>query len=178
MRIRGATAADAERLAALLAEYLREGYPGHVGATPAELRRDVLGDHPSDPHRQRVLLADRPAGAIGFVAWDPVYDMHWAAAGAQVADLYVAPAARGLGVALALVAHCCAEVRAAGGSFLRGGAYDQASTRRFYARLAVVAASGETHLSGRAFRRVADLAGLPPGRIAAGLPPVAWNHEA
>lgn len=177
MQIRRAVGADAERLAALLAAYLREGYPGHVGATPAELRRDVLGAHLSRHPRQQVLLAERGAEAAGFVAWDVVYDMHWAMAGAQVADLYVAPSARGVGVALVLVAQLCAEVRAAGGSFVRGGAYDRASTRRFYGRLAVVAPSGETHLGGRAFRSLADLAGLPTRRILAALPPVAWNFE-
>jgi GNAT superfamily N-acetyltransferase len=104
--------------------------------------------------------------------------LHGAPAGAGIAALDVAPPARGLGVALALIAQCCAEVRREGGGFLRGGAYDRESTRRFYGRMAVVLPSGETHLGGRAFRAVADLAGAGARALVAGLPPVAWNHEA
>ncbi|MDQ6829703.1 MAG: GNAT family N-acetyltransferase, partial [Gemmatimonadota bacterium] len=135
MKVRRATIGDAQTLAALLAQYLREGYPGHVGSTAEQLRQDVLGDHP----RHHALLIERGGIAIGFVAWDAVYDLHWALGGAQIADLYVAPAQRGLGVALALLARVAAEVRAQGGAFLRGGAYDRESTRRFFARVAVVA---------------------------------------
>ena len=174
MRVRSATPDDAEALARLLADYLREGYPGHAGTTAAELRRDVL----SGATGHRVLLAERAGAAAGFVAWDPVYDMHWAARGAQVADLYVAPGARGLGLALELLAGVCGAAAREGGVFLRGGAYDRPSTRAFFGRFAVVhAASGETHLSARAFRRLAALAGRPAREILAGLPPLEWNFS-
>jgi GNAT superfamily N-acetyltransferase len=190
MRIRRATRDDAETLAALLRDCLRESYPGHPGSTPEQLRRDVL----SGASSHHVLLAEkavRPTGvdghesagptavaAIGFVAWDAVHDMHWATPGAQVADLYVAPGHRGIGTALALLAGAAAEVRSAGGAFLRGGAYDRESTRRFYSRFAVITPNGETHLSGRAFHRIADLAGLTMHEMIARLPPVEWNFEA
>jgi GNAT superfamily N-acetyltransferase len=111
------------------------------------------------------------------VAWDLVYDMHWATSGAQIADLFVIPSYRGLGVSLALVASAAADVLAKGGGFLRGGAYDRESTRRSYARVAAVHPSGDTHLSARAFRRVAALADLPIREIIRGLPPVEWNFS-
>ncbi len=174
MRILPATVADADALALLLADYLHEGYPGHIGANPGELQRDVL----SGASGHHVLLADRDASSIGFAAWDTVYDMHWAARGAQVADLYVIPAARGLGVALELIAAVCAGVARDGGVFLRGGAYDRPSTRTAFARVAVVdSISGDTHLSARAFQHVASLAGRPARQILRELPPVEWNFS-
>ena len=99
MTVRRAAVEDASALSALLADYLREKYPSHRGTSADELRRDVL----SDTGGHRVLLADGRGGPVGFVSWDPVYDMHWAARGAQVADLYVVPSARGLGIAIALL---------------------------------------------------------------------------
>ena len=54
MRVRRATWDNAEPLANLFAEYLRESYNGHAGSTAAQLQRDVLVDAP----RQNVLLAE------------------------------------------------------------------------------------------------------------------------
>jgi GNAT superfamily N-acetyltransferase len=173
MQVRRATAGDAETLAALLAAYLRESYPGHLGSSPEQLRRDVLRKR----SLHHVLLAEIRDTAVGFVAWDLVYDMHWATSGAQIADLFVIPSYRGLGVSVALVASAAADVLAKGGGFLRGGAYDRESTRRSYARVAAVHPSGDTHLSARAFRRVAALADLPIREIIRGLPPVEWNFS-
>ena len=169
--IRAATVHDADALSILLASYLRESYPSHVGSSPEQLRRDVFGQHAT----HHVLLGEVAGVAVGFVAWDDVYDMHWAVGGAQIADIYVAASHRGLGLALALVARVAAEVHASGGAFLRGGAYDRASTRKAYARIAVVAPSGETHLGGRAFLRLAELADRPIREILRCLPPVEWN---
>jgi GNAT superfamily N-acetyltransferase len=147
MQVRRATADDADTLAALLAAYLQESYPGHLGSSPEQLRRDGLGKH----SLHHVLLAESRDTAVGSVAWDLVYDMHWATSGAQIADLFVIPSYRGLGVSLALVASAAADVLAKGGGFLRGGAYDRESTRRSYARVAAVHPSGDTHLSARVF---------------------------
>ena len=169
---RVARPADADVLARLLTAYVRESYVGHPGTPLTVLRDDVLAGRTS----QRILLAERHGEAIGFIAWDQVYDLHWAARGAQVADLYVAPRARGLGVALELIAALCAVVTAAGGVFLRGGAYDRPDTRRFYSRFAIVQpGSGEANLGGRAFRRMAALAGEPARVIARALPSPEWN---
>ena len=165
---------DADILATLLADYLRESYPGHLGSTVEQLRRDVLSEQP----RHNVLLASAGDTAVGFIAWDPIYDMHWAARGMQVADLYVAPSHRGLGVALALTVRLAAEGYADGAMFLRGGAYDRESTRRAYARVGVVLPSGETNVGGRAFRRLAELADKPIRELLRSLPPVEWNYLA
>jgi GNAT superfamily N-acetyltransferase len=174
MTIRLATAGDAVGLEGLIREYLKESYPDHLGTTAAILRRDVF----SGASTQRVLLADRSGRMSGFAAWDGVYDLHWAARGAQIADLYVVPAARGLGIALELLASLCGIAAGENAAFVRGGAYDRQSTRAFYSRVAIVEpTTGETHLSARAFRHVATLAGQPARAIARALPPIEWNFS-
>jgi GNAT superfamily N-acetyltransferase len=172
MKIGEATIEDAPALARLLARYLEERHPDHPGTPEEVLRRDVLSGATS----HRVLLAEREAEAIGFIAWDPVYDMHWSAAGAQVADLFVIPDARGHGVALVLLAGACAEARKAGAVFLRGGSFDRNSaTGRFYDRIAISFDSAECYCSGRAFRHLADLHGSSPRALVRSLPPREWN---
>ena len=174
MDIRSARVDDGSALAALLAAYLAERFPGHVGTSAAALERDVL----SGASGMRVLLAEAHGQPAGFVAWHRTYDLHWGKSGAQVADLYVAPAHRGLGVALGLVAAVCATTRREGGTYLQGMAFDRASAvGRFYERIAVAFDSAECHCSGRAFRRLAELHGQPPRAIVRGLPPKAWNYE-
>ncbi len=175
MEIRVATVEDAGTLAGLLADYLRERFPGHPGATADELRRDVL----TATHGQRVLLGESDGRAVAFVAWDDVYDLHWAAKGILIADLYVVPDRRGHGLALALVSAACAEGAAGGARFLRGGSYDrQSPTGRFYERFAVGFDSAECHCGGRAFRHLAGLRGRSPREVLRSLPPLEWNHEA
>jgi N-acetylglutamate synthase-like GNAT family acetyltransferase len=171
--IRPATAGDAPGLAALLTDYLQESYAGHRGSTPDELRRDVLAGTGS----HRVVVAANEDQLVGFIAWDPIYDMHWAQRGGQVADLYVVPSQRGSGLVLELLTAACADVRAIGGTFLRGGAYDRATTRHLYARIAVILPSGECHCAGRAFRRLADLHGRPRREAILALPPPAWSFD-
>ncbi|HET7229148.1 MAG TPA: GNAT family N-acetyltransferase [Longimicrobium sp.] len=173
--VRPAATDDADALAALLAAYLAERFPGHPGTPAAKLAADVLA--PGSTHH--VLLAERHGAAIGFVAWDAVYDLHWAQRGAQIADLFVRPGSRGQGVALALVAAVCARAAEMGATFLRGASYDrQSPTGRFYERIAVGHDSAECHCAGRAFRQMASLHGAPVRQMARSLPPVEWNYEA
>lgn len=172
MPIRLAVSDDAIVLERMIRDYLDESYSGHLGTPAATLEQDVL----TGATTQRVLLAERPGGVTGFVAWDGVYDLHWASRGAQIADLYVVPAARGLGVALELHASRCSVVASEGGVFVRGGAHDRPTTRAFYGRIAIVEpTTGETHLAARAFRQLATLGGLPARAIARALPPPEWN---
>lgn len=153
---------------------LQSNSPGHKGTDAATLERDVL----SGENGQHVLLAEAAGQPIGFIGWHRVYDMHWGKAGAQVADLYVVPAHRGLGVAAALVAAVCADAQCGGATYLTGGAYDRASPiGRFYERIAVAFDSVECHCSGRAFRCLADLHGRPARDVVRALPPKEWNYE-
>lgn len=174
MHVRVADATDADTLARLLRSYLDEGYPGHVGCTADELRRDVL----STAGSQHILLVEQQGRAVGFLGWDEVYDMHWAMRGGQIADVYVDPPARGLGAALLLIARACRDAHTLGAKFLRGGAYERASTRAFFSRVAVVPSSGDAHLSGRAFRHLAQLQTTTVRDLLRNLPSQHWNHEA
>ena len=174
MQVRPATIDDAPQLARMLAAYLTESFPDHPGVGEARLRDDVLASQ----HGQRIVVAVRRDSLIGFMAWDRVYDLHWGAGGASIADLYVDPGSRGHGVAIALTAAVCAQARAEGGAFLRGGAYDRESaTGRFYERFSIGYDSAECHCGGRAFRELAALHGSPPRTIARSLPPREWNFE-
>ena len=174
MTVRRAAVEDASALSALLADYLREKYPSHRGTSADELRRDVL----SDTGGHRVLLVDGRGGPVGFVSWDPVYDMHWAARGAQVADLYVVPSARGLGIAIALLAGCVP--RPALKVQLSCGADPMTEPLRRAGSMSVSRSgsiSAECHCSGKAFRRLADLHGNPIRTIIRSLPPQEWNFQ-
>lgn len=173
VNIRPAIPSDAQTLHALLSDYLAEQFPGHTGTSVAQLERDVL----SGVSGLHVLLAELHGESIGFIGWHRVYDMHWGKSGAQVADLYVVPARRGLGVALALVAAVCAAAHAEGAEYLTGAAYDRASpVGHFYERIAVAFDAAECHCAGAAFRRLAELHGQSPRAIARGLPPKEWNY--
>jgi GNAT superfamily N-acetyltransferase len=175
LSIRRGEASDSDVLAALHADYIRESFPGHRGSTEAELARDVL----SGAQGIRVLLVEQDHRAVGFLTWQAIYDSHWAAAGGEIVDVYVVPERRGHGIALALVARMCADVRAAGGEFLRGRAYDRTSaTGRFYERIAVGHDSAECNLSAKAFRSLAELAGRPVRELVKALPRKEWNFEA
>ena len=173
-RVRAAVPDDAPAVASLVAAYLAERHPGHPGTPAATLARDVL----SGASGHRVLVAERGGSLSGSVAWDRVYDLHWAKAGIQIADLYVVPERRGGGTALRLLLAACADAGAEGAAFVRGAAYERGSrTGRLYERLAVGFDSAECHCGGRAFRTLAGLAGLAPRDAVRRLPPREWNHE-
>lgn len=174
MKIRSASPVDAAIVGALLADYLRESFPGHLGTSAEVLERDVL----SGASGVRVLLAESAGEAVGFTTWNRVYDIHWGKGGAEVGDLYVSQAHRGTGVALALVAAICGAAAEEGLTYLRGGSFDRASAvGRVYEHVAVAMDSAECHCSGRAFRHLASLDGQAPREILRQLPPKEWNFE-
>ena len=171
--IRLATPADLPGLVPLFNAYMRETYDAPWHGSADALRRDALG------RRCTLHIAAGPNGRVhGFLGWIPSYDLHHCVSGAEVLDLYVAPEARGRGLALALACAVAAAVAQTDGRYLKGGAVDRGAGRRLYARLAACSPNGECHLSGRAFRQLATLAGQPLRSMIRGLPPVAWNHEA
>ena len=96
----------------LLQAYMVETYGDIWHGTRERLARDLGG-------RLAVEVAlSREGRLIGFLAWMPSYDLHHCVAGADAADLYVVPAARGLGVALGLVCAVAAKSMASGGMYL------------------------------------------------------------
>ncbi|MBV9773034.1 MAG: N-acetyltransferase, partial [Gemmatimonadetes bacterium] len=89
----------------------------------------------------------------------------------------VAPRWRGRGVALLLGCAAAAEIHRGGGLYLKGTAVETGSGARLYGRFGVCDPSG-CIVAGRAFRRLAELAGRPVREVARSLPERAWNHEA
>jgi GNAT superfamily N-acetyltransferase len=162
---------DVPALAALNVRYMRELFGRAWNGTPERLAADLFVDRVVS-----AAVAERDGALVGFVAWTPAYDLHHCIRGGAICDLYVEPPWRGLGVALQLLAACCAEVRAAGGIYLVGTAVGTGPAR-LYARAAATWPTVEAILGGRAFRTIADLAGAPARAIVRGLPSPAWNHE-
>jgi GNAT superfamily N-acetyltransferase len=172
VRTRRLTASDIGSWIPLLQAYMREAYGVEWTGSSEALRRDALGQ------RCSVLLATTPHGAaVGFVAWCPSYDLHNCVAGVDVLDLYVVPAMRSRGVALLLACALAAEEHGRGAVYMKGMSLEGGSGRRLYGRFAVCDPGG-CIVSGRAFRRLAELAGRPVREIARSLPERAWNYEA
>lgn len=169
-RVRPGTASDVAALVPLLHAYLRESYaqPWHGSE---EALAGAMGDGVS------ILVAEDPRQSlVGFLAWTSSYDLHHCVAGGELLDLYVAPAARGRGVALLLGCAAAARVREAGGAYLKGGTVQGGAGSRLYRRVAVCDAAG-CIVSGRGFRRLAELAGRPVREMAKRLPEPSWSHE-
>jgi GNAT superfamily N-acetyltransferase len=174
MEIRPAHAGDGGAVEALLSAYLAESFPGHIGTSAAVLERDIL----SGASGLSILVAEQHGAPIGFASWHRVYDIHWAKGGVEIVDLYVEPAHRGTGVALALAAAVCNRGLQEGLTYLRGTSFDRASAvGHFYDRIAVTTHSAECHCAGRAFRRLAQLHGQSPRSMLRELPPKEWNYE-
>jgi GNAT superfamily N-acetyltransferase len=171
--VRPARAADVPALETLLHAFMREAFDAKWHGSAEALARDGLGT------AFEMLVAEDARGAlVGFVGWQPAYDLHHCMRGGSVLDLYVAPPSRGRGVALALMAHAAARVRAQGGVFVRGQAVEKPEVQRTYARMCVLFPGADANVGGRAFRALADLDGVAPRDAVRRLPPKEWNYEA
>ena len=124
----------------------------------------------------RVFMAERRGEPVGFGAWHKVFDPFWAMYGGEADGLYVKPHQRGLGIAPAIIAAICADIRSEGGHFLRGTYTD--AVGRLYERVAVGSMQRECHMSATAFHIVADLAASPPRRLLRCLPEKGLNAVA
>src|SRR5271167_2070842 len=70
--------------------------------------------------------AGAPTAAAG---WCMTYDAHHGVQGGEIADMFVAPPQRALGVAAQVIAAVAAAVRQRGGVFLRGPATPENAQR-------------------------------------------------
>jgi len=115
---------EAEAVAALWRVYMVElfGEPGHM--TPAVFRRDGMG-----ARFNTMLARDRGGAPTGAAVWWMSYDAHHGVQGGEIADMFVAPTHRALGVAVQVIAAVAAEVRGRGGVFLRGPATPENAQR-------------------------------------------------
>lgn len=151
----------------------------------AEMVEGFVSGHPAQRHHrsmerlQEAYFGARPVAhlsvawsdgrIVGMGQWTRIYDMFWGMFGGEIGWLYVDPRVRGLGIAAAIVAEVCRQVRCAGGEFLHGLAQEDA-TAALYERVAIGSASRECHLSAGTLQAFADLAGLSPRQIVRQLP--------
>ena len=163
---------------------IRNGVPGDVDAI-AEMLEDFVSTHPAAKHPRskdklrEALFGDEPvahvlvavdgARVVGMVQWWRVFEMFWGMFGGKAEWLYVRPEARGRAVAAMLGAEVCARVRAAGGEFLYLGSVEPSVTR-LYDRVTHSWPERTHALSGMAFARVADLAGVSARELVRNLP--------
>ena len=143
-----------------------------MDGSAAALHTDALGQ------KCAVQLALGEDGAVvGFVAWTPSYDLHHCVAGVDILDLYVVPRMRSRGVALLLACAVAADEVDRGKLYMKGTFLEGGAGLRLYRRFAVCDGGG-CIVVGRAFRRLAELAGRPVREIARSLPARSWNYEA
>ncbi|HBE36614.1 MAG TPA: hypothetical protein DD990_36335, partial [Cyanobacteria bacterium UBA11368] len=89
--------------------------------------------------------------------------------GGEVIDLFVCREHRGRGVAIKLLVAVANEIQKRGGVYIKGQAVD-GSAERLYQRCAWCFTAPECFVSGRAFRRLAELSGKGVREIVRGLP--------
>ena len=170
--IRKANVDDIPRLEELLHAYMQETYHGAWGGTKQRLQLHLSGSE------VKITIAETfGREVIALVAWVPTYDLHWCLKGGEVIDLFVCLPHRSRGVALLLITDVADEIQKQGGTYLKGGAVDSAIVHRLYQRLAMGLPGGEYYISGRAFRRLAELAGKKLREIISNLPEREWNRE-
>ena len=133
--IRPAGPDDADRLAAL-AEEFHEAHGDPTGFLSAEaIRRDGFGATPEFA----VRLAEDAGGLLGYALFYDAYEPSYAARGVYMADLYVRPSARRLGIGRRLIAAVAADARSRGRSYVWWVAQARnASAHAFYRTLASV----------------------------------------
>jgi len=170
--IRQAGRNDIPQLEKLLDAYMRETYQGIWAGTAERLEQDGFGNE------FELVVAENSGGeVVGFAAWIPTYDLHYCMKGGEVIDMFVCPPERGRGAALLMAIDIASEIQKRGGTFLKGGAVDNAVVRRFYGRMAMCFPDGTSYVSGRAFRHLAGLADKNLREIVGNLPETAWNYE-
>jgi GNAT superfamily N-acetyltransferase len=117
MLIRPLPRAERGALAPLVAAYAAEMRTTLAGAAVAspDAQAALLTEHPA----AEVLVAESEGAACGFAVVFDLPEIVFARRCGQLDDLFVLPAARGRGIARALINECCALGRMRGWSHLR-----------------------------------------------------------
>jgi GNAT superfamily N-acetyltransferase len=172
LTIRCATEADLEEIESMVRDFVA-GHPAENHPRPlARLREAYFGETPV----ARLVLACKGGRVVGMGQWTRIYDMFWSIFGAEAGWLYVRPQFRSQGIAAAIVAEICRQVRLEGGEHLHGGA-DVDEVSNLYERVAMGWPARTCCLSGEAFQAFADLAGLPTRDIVRRLPHASLNRS-
>lgn len=152
VNVRPFAAGDADAVSALFSQYMREAYGADNCLTPDVLRRDT------GQHFNLLLATDEADIPIAFAAWREAYDLHHAAHGVEVPDLFVKRRFRGRAVAIRLMAALAGMVRAQGGSYIVGEVGQGGPRSRLVERMTVGFFAQTVYLAGRGLRELAALA--------------------
>jgi hypothetical protein len=170
--IRKANQSDVPSLGKLIDAYMRETYHGAWGGNI-----QLLEQHIRDNEVKIIVAETLNRKVIGFIAWVASYDLHWCLKGGDVIDFFVCLPHRGRGAAILLIIKLAGDIQGNGGAYLKGGAVDNPVVRRLYQKIAMCLPAGESYVSGRAFRRLAELSGESLRKIVKRMPEAAWNYE-
>ena len=169
--VRRADEADLPRVVTMMDDFA-SGHPSKGRERPvARLAEAYFGRDPV----ARIYVAEKRGKVVGMAQWTRIYDMFWDMFGGRAEWLYVCPDARGLGIAAALIAAICEDIRASGGELLCGGASEEVA--RLYDKVAASWPSRDVYLSAEAFQVFADLAGASPRELIRGLPDPGLNRQ-
>jgi len=141
-------------LIAELAEY--EGAPHHAKATAAQLHEALFGPYPAV--FAHIAVDDGTGEPVGMALWFLNYSTWDGVHGIYLEDLYVRPAARGLGLGRALLATLARLCVARGYARLDWSVLDWNPARDFYAALGAAPVDGWVpyRLTGPELRALAD----------------------
>jgi GNAT superfamily N-acetyltransferase len=169
--IRHAIPADIPKLSELLDIYMQETFQKAWRGTPQQLKQDCFG-----AEFEMLVAETLERETIAFAAWKTSYDLHCCLKGGEVIDLFVCREHRGRGVAMNLLIAVANEIEKSGGVYIKGQPVNGIA-ERLYQRCARCFPAAECFVSGRAFRRLAELSGKGLREIVRGLPEQSWNYE-
>jgi len=156
IEVRPATPADAALVHALVLELAAyEKLANEVRATAEDTAAALFGPHP----RVFCDIVEVEAEPVGFALWLYNYSTFAGRGGLWLEDLYVRPAARGMGAGLALLTALAARCRAESLARLEWAVLDwNAPAIAFYDRLGAASMNEWTvrRLSGEALARLAE----------------------
>jgi GNAT superfamily N-acetyltransferase len=168
--IRAAGESDLDEILALI-DLFTADHPSARHPRPREVMREAFFGSTTV---LRVVVAADGDRLVGYAGWRLGFDPFWALWGGDVEGLFVRAERRGRGIGVQLLARVCAEVRAAGGTYLRGTYSDALAP--FYERVVTSWPVRETYLAASAFDRLADVADRPIREIARSLPSPELNR--
>lgn len=183
--VRRAHEADVPAIAEMIEDFVPAEHPAHAHVRSIEkMRAAYFGASPvATLYVVTRLVVSREVATgeaaqedvVGFVQWQPFFDLWWSKMGGRVEWLYIRPRARGFGLPAMLMARVASEVRSQGGEYLLGGGYSD-DLASLYERVVRAWPSREAALSAEAFHAMADLNGKSPREIVRDLPPRALNQ--
>lgn len=131
--IRTAVPGDADAVAELC-----NGLARHTGEAGDKMTgQRVVADFLAPGSGLDLFVADRAGDVVGYALYNVAYETAFAAKGLYLSDLFVAPEARRLGIATALIAAVADMARQRGGEFVWWvEKNDSPAAKTLYARLA------------------------------------------